>query len=41
MATLVMLPPQSPTTREWAARLAAALPELTVVVAEDVARALK
>jgi phosphoglycerate dehydrogenase-like enzyme len=41
MATLVMLPPQSPTTREWAARLAAALPELTVVVAEDEAPALK
>jgi phosphoglycerate dehydrogenase-like enzyme len=32
--TLVMLPPQRPTTREWAARLAAALPGLSVVVAE-------
>jgi phosphoglycerate dehydrogenase-like enzyme len=41
MTTLVMLPPQSPTTREWAGRLAAALPALTVVVAEDEARALK
>lgn len=34
-ATLLMLPPQTSTTREWAKRLAAALPELTVVVAED------
>jgi phosphoglycerate dehydrogenase-like enzyme len=41
MATLVILPPQSPTTREWAGRLAAALPELTVVVAEDESRALR
>ena len=31
---LLMAPPQSPTTRGWAARIAAALPELTVVVAE-------
>ncbi|HEY7518755.1 MAG TPA: D-2-hydroxyacid dehydrogenase [Methylomirabilota bacterium] len=29
-----MAPPQTPTTRAWGARLAAALPELTVVVAE-------
>jgi phosphoglycerate dehydrogenase-like enzyme len=34
-ATLVMLPPQTATTRAWASRLAAALPELSVVVAED------
>jgi phosphoglycerate dehydrogenase-like enzyme len=33
--TLLMLPPQTPTTRDWAKRLAAALPELSVVVAED------
>jgi phosphoglycerate dehydrogenase-like enzyme len=33
--TLVMLPPQTATTRDWAARLAAAVPELSVVVAED------
>jgi phosphoglycerate dehydrogenase-like enzyme len=33
--TLVMLPPQSPTTRAWASRLAATLPELSVVVAEE------
>jgi phosphoglycerate dehydrogenase-like enzyme len=33
--TLVMLPLQTDTTREWAARLAAAVPELSVVVAED------
>jgi phosphoglycerate dehydrogenase-like enzyme len=41
--TLVMLPPQTDTTREWAARLAAAVPELSVVVAEgeeQAARAL-
>ena len=35
----LMLPPQSSKTREWAARLAAALPELEVVPAEDRARA--
>jgi phosphoglycerate dehydrogenase-like enzyme len=34
-----MLPPQSATTRAWAARLAAALPGLDVVLAEDQARA--
>ncbi len=37
-----MAPPQTSTTRAWAARIAAALPELTVVVAEtpdDAARA--
>jgi len=38
-ATLLMLPPQTSTTREWARRLAAALPELSVVVAEDGAEA--
>src|SRR6188474_953076 len=37
--TLVMLPPQSDKTREWAARLADALPALEVVVAEDEAAA--
>ena len=37
MPTLLMLPPQTPTTRQWAKRLAAAVPELTVVVAEDAA----
>src|SRR6266403_1177458 len=31
----VMLPPQNEKTREWGARLAAALPELKVVVAEN------
>src|SRR6266478_9494274 len=31
----VMLPPQTEQTREWGARLAAALPELKVVVAEN------
>ena len=35
----VMLPPQTDKTREWGARLAAVLPELEVIVAEDMARA--
>jgi phosphoglycerate dehydrogenase-like enzyme len=42
MPTLLMLPPQTPTTRAWAARVAGALPEITVIVAEtpaDAARA--
>jgi phosphoglycerate dehydrogenase-like enzyme len=39
MATLVMLPPQTATTRSWATRLATAVPELSVVVAEDAAEA--
>jgi phosphoglycerate dehydrogenase-like enzyme len=42
VATLLMLPPQSDTTRGWAARVATALPALDVVVAEtdaDAARA--
>jgi phosphoglycerate dehydrogenase-like enzyme len=42
-ATLLMLPPQSAKTRAWAARLAEALPALSVVVAEtdgDAARAI-
>ncbi|PYN57012.1 MAG: D-2-hydroxyacid dehydrogenase [Candidatus Rokuibacteriota bacterium] len=41
--TLLMLPPQTPTTRAWATRLAGALPELSIVVAEteaDGARAV-
>ena len=41
MPTLLMLPPQTPTTREWAARVAGALPELTVVVAETPADAAR
>ena len=32
---LLMLPPQTAATREWAARLAAAMPEVSVVLAED------
>jgi len=32
---LVMLPPQTPTTRDWAARVVTAVPELSVIVAED------
>jgi phosphoglycerate dehydrogenase-like enzyme len=39
--TLVMLPPPTPTTRAWASRLAAALPELSVVVADDPEQAAK
>ncbi len=35
----LMLPPQNAKTREWGARLAAALPEIEVIVAEDRARA--
>jgi phosphoglycerate dehydrogenase-like enzyme len=40
-ATLLMLPPQTRTSREWATRVAAALPELSVVVAEDEAQAAR
>lgn len=39
--TLVMLPPQTGTTRAWAARLAAAVPALDVVVAETEAEAAR
>src|SRR5512134_1304224 len=39
MPTLLMLPPQTATTRAWAARLRAALPGLEIVVAEDPAQA--
>jgi len=39
--TLVMLPPQSETTRAWAKRLAAEVPELSIVVAEDVGQAAR
>ena len=41
MATLLMLPPQSAKTRDWAARVAAALPALSVVVAETDAEAAR
>ena len=44
MPTIVMLPPQSATTRAWAARLAESVPELSVVVAEtetDAMRAIR
>ena len=40
MPTLVMLPPQTATTRAWAARVAAAVPALDVVVAETEAEAV-
>jgi phosphoglycerate dehydrogenase-like enzyme len=35
-----MLPPQTPTTREWASRLSAAVPGLNIVIAEDMLAAL-
>src|SRR5262245_8267511 len=38
---LLMLPPQTETTREWAKRLAAELPDLPIVVAEDVEQAAR
>jgi phosphoglycerate dehydrogenase-like enzyme len=41
MTTLLMLPPQTETTRQWAARVTAALPALRVVVAEDQAQAAR
>ena len=41
MPTLLMLPPQTATTRAWAARLAEALPGLQIVVAEDPAEAAR
>ena len=39
MPTFVMLPPQEAKTRDWAARVKAAVPALEVVVAEDEAAA--
>src|SRR5262245_31835360 len=39
--TLLMLPPQTATTRGWAERVAKALPQLTVVVAETESDAAK
>ena len=39
--TLLMLPPQSPTTRKWAAGVAEVVPELSVVIAEDETAAAK
>src|SRR6185436_19534444 len=41
MTTFLMLPPQTPTTRGWASRLASALPQLSVVVAETEADAAR
>jgi phosphoglycerate dehydrogenase-like enzyme len=41
MPTLVMLPPQTATTRAWAARVAQAVPALEVVIAETEAEAAK
>ncbi|HET7344165.1 MAG TPA: D-2-hydroxyacid dehydrogenase [Methylomirabilota bacterium] len=41
MPLLVMLPPQTATTRQWAARLAAAAPGLDVVMAETEAEAAR
>jgi phosphoglycerate dehydrogenase-like enzyme len=41
MPTLVMLPPQSATTRQWAERVKTAVPGLDVVVAESEAEAAR
>jgi phosphoglycerate dehydrogenase-like enzyme len=41
MPTLVMLPPQTATTRAWAARVAEAVPALEVVLAETETEAVK
>ncbi len=41
MVTLLMLPPQTATTRAWADRLRTALPELRVVTAEDAQQAAR
>ena len=35
----LMLPPQTPATRDWAARLAADMPQIQIVVAEDMQQA--
>jgi hypothetical protein len=35
----LMLPPQTTATRDWAARLAAAMPEVAIVVAENAQQA--
>jgi phosphoglycerate dehydrogenase-like enzyme len=40
-STLVMLPPQSSTTRDWAKQIASAVPALSVVVAEDTEEAAR
>lgn len=41
MFTFVMLPPQTETTRDWARRLRAAMPDLNLVVAESEPEALQ
>jgi len=41
MPTLLMLPPQTATTRAWAQRVATVVPSLDVVVAEDAAHAAR
>jgi phosphoglycerate dehydrogenase-like enzyme len=40
-ATLLMLPPQTKTTRQWAERLALDVPDVSVVVAEDADKATR
>ena len=39
LATLLMLPPQSKTTHQWAERLALDVPDVSVIVAEDADKA--
>jgi hypothetical protein len=40
-STLLMLPPQTQTSRDWAKRLGAEVPELSIVVAEDLGQAAR
>jgi phosphoglycerate dehydrogenase-like enzyme len=40
-ATLLMLPPQTKTTRQWAERLALDVPDVSVIVAEDADKATR
>ena len=40
-ATLLMLPPQTKTTHQWAERLALDVPDMAVIVAEDANRATR
>src|SRR5713101_2073162 len=40
-ATLLMLPPQTKTTHQWAERLALDVPDVSVIVAEDADKATR
>src|SRR6266568_2934767 len=41
LATLLMLPPQTKTTHQWAERLALDVPDVSVIVAEDAGKAAR